>query len=727
MVKGESIEALLSPSLRVSRPVAACQRCRSAKIKCDGRLPACTACERSGKASSCSGANDDFARGKERSYVAALEAASARLQKKLAEARVTNPRNTITSPASNDSRGGRPGPNPVSRTVSGIQRKEASDLDDLVSDFGFLSVNATSRDFRGFAQVMSFARLLLCVSTIKPLPKVGPSPLPPRYTAMPLIQKYLDNIFVILPFFSETEFMTSMSSVYQESGRQATPFDHYCFRMILAIANAAVSEIKGDESNQMAHQHVSAALEYAEVVLHPGSMAGVQAILFLLEYSLLDPEHFNSWYLAGMAARVMVDLGLHQELPPEAKTSKKLLDIRRRLFYCTYAMDRKISTALEQKFSFTDDSASDVYLPSSSSTTSSGSQRSSSQVFSRSLEPSLFLFDIRRVQSALYQTAACSSREEWSQSTSTQYINSILSDIRGWYTTIPSHVLDSHGAYFFLESLYSQILVVSPSEHIPLKNMSNPSKTHLFQCAAEYIDLMKSVVQDTSRRIFLTYADMLRVKFIGKQLLAVMWSGLALLLSGTQTTLSGEFSTASPPERCAKAITCLRQILDILEYASKRWGVSGLREKFEQESAVLLGRLKNRQQELNAYSIPTTIYQQGEIDVFSMPGTMPPQQSELDAYSMPASMPQQQQPAPRIPQYMPNPIPGMGIPATTLFDTQHSINSMTSYQPQEPDASHQPQFLRALSEDARPDGFGNFPPGTLPRRSYEFLGGRGNR
>lgn len=697
MAKGESIEALLSPSLRVSRPVAACQRCRSAKIKCDGRLPACTACERSGKASSCSGANDDFARGKERSYVAALEAASARLQKRLTEARTKIPNNAVTSPASDNVRISRPGPSPVPKAISGTRRKEASDVDDLVSDFGFLSVNATSRDFRGFAQVMSFARLLLCVSTIKQLGSGEQLPLPPRYTAMPLIQKYLDNIFVILPFFSETEFMTSMSSVYHESGRQATPFDHYCFRMILAIAAAAGSRVKGDESNQMAHQHVSAALEHAEMVLHPGSMTGLQAILFLLEYSLLDPEHFNSWYLAGMASRVMVDLGLHQELPTESKTSKQLLDARRRLFYCTYAMDREVSTALERTFSFTDDSASDVSLPSSSATTSSGSQRSSSQIFSRSLEPSLFLFDIRRVQSAIFQTSVCSSRNEWSQATSTQYVTSILSDIKGWYDTIPASVLDQHRAYFLAESLYSQILVLSPSEHLPLKNMSDQSKTYLFQCTGEYTSLIHSVIQDASRHVFLKYADMLRVRFAGKQLLAVMWSAIDLLLSGTQTTISGELTIASPLERCTRAIGCLRQILGILEYGSKRWGMSSPREKFEQEAAVLLGRLKNRQQ-------------------------------ELSAYSMPATMPQQQQLTAKMPLYMPNVVPEIGLPASTLFDTQHSINPISSYQPQVLDAQRRPQFLRALSSDATPpENFGILPPSTLPRRSYEFLGGRPNR
>src|ERR1700733_7289122 len=91
-----------TPLLRVSRPISACSRCeckapvlpsslsdrirrpcrqdqgstylfvrqrRRANIsKCDGKLPACTACEKSGRAGECSSANDQFAKGKERRF-----------------------------------------------------------------------------------------------------------------------------------------------------------------------------------------------------------------------------------------------------------------------------------------------------------------------------------------------------------------------------------------------------------------------------------------------------------------------------------------------------------------------------------------------------------------------------------------------------------------------------------------------------------------------------------
>lgn len=128
-----------SPLLKVSRPVAACSRCRTAKIKCDGKLPACSACERAGKSSTCSGATDEFARGKERSYVSALESQCERLQKKIDEARRRQQQRVEGFPekaaATRDSR--------VtlwaqSDTGKKGYRKEASDIDDLVGDFGFL-------------------------------------------------------------------------------------------------------------------------------------------------------------------------------------------------------------------------------------------------------------------------------------------------------------------------------------------------------------------------------------------------------------------------------------------------------------------------------------------------------------------------------------------------------------------------------------------------------------
>lgn len=329
---------LENPLLKVSRPVAACSRCRTAKIKCDGKLPACSACEKKGKASTCSGASDEFAKGKERSYVASLEGYCERLTQKIlhlrerqnslpAESNGVAREMSITSTSSDGPLGSK-------------HRREVSDIDDLVGDFGFLSVNATSRDFHGITSKTTFANLVLSVATVEDLPPFSSNSLPARHEATPLLQYYFDNVFVQLPFFIETSFWTSVDAVYQSEGRFAKPFDHWMVRMVLAVASASVSYQNKDKSHQRALVLVAEALAYAEDVLRPGSIPCIQGILLLAQYALVDPGRFRSWHLVGMAVRVAIDLGLHQDPPVEVLSNADRLDLRRRVFHCLYSLDR---------------------------------------------------------------------------------------------------------------------------------------------------------------------------------------------------------------------------------------------------------------------------------------------------------------------------------------------------------------------------------------------------
>jgi hypothetical protein len=738
MGKSESIEALLSPSLRVSRPVAACSRCRGAKIKCDGKLPACTACEKSGKASSCSGANDEFAKGKERSYVAALEAAAERLQRKIAEAKqASSPAATAKSPGNfaglplvgSDPRQ----PDHLPRSAGGgrARRKEASDVDDLVGDFGFLSVNATSRDFHGFTSTMSFARLLLSVSMVAELPTFPSNPLPLRYVATSLIQKYLDNIFVLMPFFSETDLMSSVSAVYQESGRHAKPSDHWFVRMVLAISSGAASQSKGDGNDQTALCHAAAAISHVQAVLHPGSISGIQALLLLVQYSMIEPEYFRSWDLIGMASRVMVDLGLHVEPSPETKMSKEALDMRRKVFYCVYTLDRNISTAYGRAFSFTDDSAA-VSLPVSGGKVSAETERHlNPQLFLHSLKPSLFLFDIRRVQSAFYQTTHCSLQKEWPTSTASEYTASILQDIRSWFATIPASLSQQHVFFFRLESLYSQILALSPSCRIPSSRMSDLSKTLIFEFTIQYMDQLRPLIKDSSWHPFLTYVDFLRVNAVGRQFREAIRTNFDQLLAGgiphSPEPLACAGSAQPPPplnrstsplENCYRAITCFENIIEILAYARQRWGPGVVREKFAQESAVLMGKLKNRQQELST----PQYYPEG----LPYPTSQSAQEQDpilARVHSGPIAGLQQSQQYPDGQAETDWSHSQQNIPQSQLVRSVSYENPL-SYSQQEMQRS---QLLRTASHEnpaERPNMYG-LPSGSQPRRSYEFLGGHG--
>lgn len=681
MAKTESVEALLNPSLRVSRPVAACARCRSAKIKCDGKLPACSACERSGKSSSCTSSNDEFARGKERSYVAALESAAQRLQKKIADAKAHSARRNATLGVDLGQR------HPQPWRISGSRRKEASDVDELVGDFGFLTVNATSRDFHGFTGTMSFAKLLLSAATRQELPPLEVQGLPPRYAVTPMINHYLENIYVLFPFFSETDLMSSLSRIYHESSSSASsvsPLDVWNVRLILAIAYASSSQQKGDENDKTALQHVAAARGLASYVLHPGSISGLQALLLLVQYALVDPGHFDSWYLVGMASRLVVDLGLHCEPPRETKISKDVLDLRRRIFHCTYALDRLVSMSLDRAFSFTDDSASDVPLP------ESASEPFSSQLFLRSTRPSLYLFDIRRVESAFYQTTRWSSRTQWPLATAATYASSVSNDIHAWYSTIPTTLPQRHLMLFNLERLYCQILVVSPNPRVPAGSMTDLNKELVFEYSAQYADLLQPITQDVSWHAYLTYADICRSRYVGQKFVEVMWSDFDRLVKTSHAIRDASMQPRNVPlDNCQRATVCLGKIIEILDFARHRWSMPEMREKFEQESAVLFSRLKSRQME------PSSVQYRSTTDLApnSSIGQGNPGGPPYDQYNYSAA-------------------PFLQLPSPPM-------NQDPRVQPD----NRQQQMLTPPGE-YHTQGNHNMPQGSLPRQSHEFFGTR---
>ncbi|KAL1868179.1 hypothetical protein Plec18167_008370 [Paecilomyces lecythidis] len=580
-----------NPLLKVSRPVAACSRCRTAKIKCDGKLPACSACEKAGKASSCSGATDEFAKGKERSYVASLEGHCERLERKIREVR--RRQQALTQDGSETAQESSITSISAGEFGEKARRKEVSDIDDLVGDFGFLSVNATSRDFKGITSRTSFAQLLLTVAAGEPLPQYSSTTLLPRHEATGLFQFYFDNIFTRLPFFVETSFWTSVDAVYQEGGRFAKPFDNWIVRMVLATASASFSQQCGDQDQKRAHFLVSAALDYAEDVLHPGSTHGIQAILLLAQYSLVDPEHFRSWYLVGFAARVMADLGLHQDLPLGVMP-KDRLELRRKVFHCIYSLDRYVSTASQRAFSFSDDSVSVALPPVAPSTQPTVPYQN--HVFLRSAGPAFHLFQIRHILSSGYQEMFFNNHDPSPQPLVLTW--TICAKARDWFNKAPKNAPHYFTLLYRLELLYTIIVAISPSHRDP--SICDFSKTLLFDRAIDYINQVHHVIENPGSLPFLTFIDIQRVDYVGRRLIDVLNQNYDQLLSSSiPEPPSVPPGTPEPPYlapedriNClGRAVRCFHYIRDILEFSVRKWNARELFDKFEVDSAVVKRRL----------------------------------------------------------------------------------------------------------------------------------------
>ena len=573
--------------------IQACSRCRNAKIKCDGKLPACSSCEKNGRAAECTSTNDNFARGKERSYVSTLETRLDKLQAKLEEAQarkpsvVSIPDDETVAPSRRPSQQQFQEPS-TPNTSRQQKRREVSAIDDLVSDFGFLSVNATARDFYGFTTAMSYARLILSACTKEELPHGTTKALPPRYTATALIQHYLNNIFVLLPAFDEASFYASVDNVYSRDSRKADPLDHWLVRMVLAVASATMSEQRGDQPYLEGIGHVCAALEHAEAVLHPGNISGVQALVLLSEYAMLDPHHFDSWSLIGAASRAMTDLGLHHDPPKGTVMAKGKLELRRRVFHCIYALDRSTSLVQTRAFSFSDDSAK-VKVPFTKQSNSPpasppAGSASPQKLWLQSYEQALDLINLRKLQSSWYTDLFQSGRTRWEDPYS--YLWDTCDAMRKWFDNITGPTTPNMRAFFELDLLYSYVYVLSPSPRVPV--IQPFAQKLIFEYCIRYADLMLHLISDPTYTAPLTFYDAMRVYMTGRQFLDVLQHNTDMLLNGfvpphpevkPSAAVPPPLPVVPPPQgesiqrfTTVRSINCIKQITECLARFGIRWG-----------------------------------------------------------------------------------------------------------------------------------------------------------
>jgi len=468
-----------------------------------------------------------------------------------------------------------------------FQRREVSAIDDLVSDFGFLSVNATARDFYGFTSAMSYSRLILSACTKDELPSDTAQALPPRYLAMVLTQHYFNSVFVLLPMFDEASFYASLENVYLKDFRKADPLDHWMVRMVLAIACASISSRRGDERCMEGIGHVCAALSQTEAVLHPGKISGIQALILLTEYAVLDPHHFDSWSLIGAASRAMTDLGLHQDPPKGTPMTKFKLEIRRRVFHTIYALDRATSLVQSRAFSFSDDSAkvkiSFSKQPTSAPTSPQAGQPSPpSWLHTNAM--ALELIHFRQIQSKWYTDLFQSGRERWEDPYT--YLWNTCNTMRKWFESLSPATPTNMLAFFELELLNSYIYILSPSPRVP--SIHPFAQMLIFEYAIRYAELMLQLINDSTHSTPLTFYDAMRVYMIGRQFLDVLQHSSELLLNGSVPAHPEvKPSAASPPAmptpplpsgesllrfNLIRSITCINNITACLAHFGVRWG-----------------------------------------------------------------------------------------------------------------------------------------------------------
>ncbi|KAI9737953.1 MAG: hypothetical protein M1834_009323 [Cirrosporium novae-zelandiae] len=388
----------------VRRTVLSCARCRRRKIKCDRRLPACSACVTSG--SSCVGFNSKGTTEVPRSVVLHLEEEIARIEIELGHCveHPDKPGVPIESPDGQLDTEQVPTSNGLSAPTDGGPLTMLTDsVKECVMASPELEAMIMATKPPGPSISDSVSRIRMGLTPSRPVVPAATSdkqghrgsitarpaqtePGTPLLCSIPgsiihgLVKKYVTHILPSWPLLYEPTVWAQLETTLQlidktrgslnQWGILMEPpnYDVLVIHLILAISVTLGSAQSAHESRCMA---LSESL-FKEGITHmsnklyfPNDLANLQATLLILQYACINPKAASVWILSGAAMRTCVELGIHRE----ASESNNMymdpvtMDLRRRVFWFAYCMDRSICSALQRPLSIPD-SAIDACFPS---------------------------------------------------------------------------------------------------------------------------------------------------------------------------------------------------------------------------------------------------------------------------------------------------------------------------------------------------------------------------
>ncbi|GAB7349354.1 hypothetical protein MBLNU459_g8484t3 [Dothideomycetes sp. NU459] len=243
-------------------------------------------------------------------------------------------------------------------------------------------------------------------------PTIKPASFPDKEIGQRLVELYFEHSNPQIPTLHRGEYMALFDRVYATPEKARTPRELYMLNIIFAIGSGIIMDTSGAEKGnnsgsedlstneakggprkrqKLSSEQCQPEDYHASAIMHLESFLGsspategfgggleeLQAVLLLAGFALLRPVAPGLWYIVGVAVRLGVDLGLHNEDPDaNADTSAAISDVpksemneadheeqgrrqwtrdlRRRLWWCVYSFDRLVSTCVGRPFGITD-------------------------------------------------------------------------------------------------------------------------------------------------------------------------------------------------------------------------------------------------------------------------------------------------------------------------------------------------------------------------------------
>lgn len=563
----------------LSRISTACERCRVKKNKCDGASPVCSECRRAG--TECIVVDRLTHRPLPRGHVDALERENQELRRRievfehiaLENTSISEPHGVSTplsTPAPPVSAGGTPSDGSLERTAldpgsdnSGMYVGESggsffgSLVQKTLMQSGYqhetgplhssLRVNLNNQIQPGRATLTDTSG------------RLDEALLDPELIFR-LEEAFFDHRWPSLPFLHRPTFREQHLQPFSERREDATSTSHFLVLMVLAMG--AIDLGRQDRSvRKLPSLYFTLAMtHHFDGIIQSDGPEAVQALLLVGCFALNSSCGVNAWHVAGQAVRVAISLGLHRQSGASAERLPQLqVEMRKRIFWCAYSVDRNVSLALGRPPAIRDADI-DIELPQCLTDEDLMKSAETGDTFTtvpRPCDTSAFIHIVElrrlrsRIQDTLYPAKPCLSDAEIQSRRAAMH-----SDLEAWAASTPRYdqakVLTFQTNEWF-QITYSQslLLLYRPSPACPLA-----SQEALQICSENAINLIMS------------YSSL-----YAKNKMAYTWITLHSLLMASITMLYTLWVSPTIREQTAPAVvdSNIKLCLMLFEVMQETW------------------------------------------------------------------------------------------------------------------------------------------------------------
>lgn len=237
---------------------------------------------------------------------------------------------------------------------------------------------------------------------------------------------------------------------------KAQRFGVFKLYMVYAIG-AMLLQLTEKHTTSPPESYYMTALQHIFAARESRTTQNIEAMTLLVIYHLRSLSSFGIWYMIGLAMRTGIDLGLHRK-QSETHFDHATVQMRRRLFWSVYSLERTIAISMGRPFSIPD-RVIDVELPDDEPAANSPASPGGAPVKQNSMTCALLLFKLRRIESKIQHSIY---RADKPLSSLTSKMDRFYQDLEAWKVELEAGLTGAEQNYPLLHYHRALRLLMQP-------------------------------------------------------------------------------------------------------------------------------------------------------------------------------------------------------------------------------------------------------------------------